>query len=75
MSIYRKLVLRFAILAALLLSLFGAVNASHLTCDECLDEFPKCLDQCSKLKVPPPEGCGQLCLTRENDCLNACTGQ
>lgn len=75
MSIYRKLVLRFAILAALLVSLCGAVNASGPTCEKCLDEYPKCLDQCPKLKFPPPEGCTQLCLNHENACLNECTGQ
>ena len=75
MSIYRKLVLRFAIFAALLLTLYGAANASGPGCEKCLDEFPICLDQCSKSKVPPSEGCGQLCETRESDCLNACIDQ
>ena len=73
MPIYRKLVMRFAILAALLVSLYGAVNASSLKCEECLDEYPKCLDECPKLKFPPPEGCGQFCLNHENACLNECT--
>jgi hypothetical protein len=77
MSIYRKLVLRFAILAALLVSLYGAVNASGPTCEQCLDEYPKCLDQCPKMKFPPPDGesCTQFCLNHENACLNECTGQ
>lgn len=72
MYLYRKLVLRLAILAALLVSLYGTVNASS-GCEKCIDLGTKCIsNQCPNLKFPPPEGCAQFCSNEVNRCLTAC---
>jgi hypothetical protein len=76
MSVYKKLTLRIAILAVLVMGTFVASKAgtARTSClSECIVQDRACIASCDALPHKPSEGCPDFCLPELQACEADCS--